>query len=248
MTSIYGRLAEVLRSDWQAKARAEQLPPPGDWTIWIYLAGRGAGKTRSGVEWIRSQIESGVKRVALVAPTAADCRDVIVEGESGILATSPDWARPTYEASKRRLTWPSGQIATMFSSEEPDRLRGPQHGAALCDELPAWNNVQETWDMLRFGMRLGKRPRTMITTTPRPIRILKEFVGRAGGDVVITRGRTSDNAANLPSAFLNEIASRYAGTRLGRQELDGDILDDVPGALCANCVDAEHAAKLRRME
>jgi phage terminase large subunit-like protein len=155
---------------------------------------------------------------------------VIVEGESGILATSPDWARPTYEASKRRLTWPGGQIATMFSSEEPDRLRGPQHGAALCDEFAAWNNVQDTWDMLQFGMRLGKRPRIMITTTPRPIKILKELVGHAGDDVVITRGRTSDNALNLPPAFLAEIASRYAGTRLGRQELDGDILDDVPGA------------------
>jgi phage terminase large subunit-like protein len=229
--TVYARLADALKNDWLAHARGEQLPPPGDWTIWIYLAGRGAGKTRSGVEWIRSQIESGVKRVALVAPTAADCRDVIVEGESGILATSPNWARPNYEASKRRLTWPSGQIATMFSSEEPDRLRGPQHGAALCDEFAAWNNVQETWDMLQFGMRLGKAPRTMITTTPRPIRILKELVARAGRDVVITRGTTASNAANLPPAFLNEIASRYSGTRLGRQELGGEILDDVPGAL-----------------
>jgi predicted phage terminase large subunit-like protein len=229
--TVYARLAEALQNDWLTMARSEQLPPPGDWSIWIYLAGRGAGKTRSGVEWVRGQIESGVKRVALVAPTAADCRDVIVEGESGILATSPNWARPTYEASKRRLTWPSGQIATMFSSEEPDRLRGPQHGAALCDEFAAWNNAQEVWDMLMFGMRLGKKPRIMITTTPRPIRILKELVGRVGDDVVITRGRTIDNAANLPPAFLNEIASRYSGTRLGRQELDGDILDDVPGAL-----------------
>jgi phage terminase large subunit-like protein len=114
--TVYARLAEALQNDWLTMARSEQLPPPGDWSIWLYLAGRGAGKTRSGVEWIRSQIESGVKRVALVAPTAADCRDVIVEGESGVLATSPNWARPTYEASKRRLTWPSGQIATMFSS------------------------------------------------------------------------------------------------------------------------------------
>jgi predicted phage terminase large subunit-like protein len=228
---IFARLASAIADDWRSLARPEQLPPPGDWTTWIYLAGRGAGKTRSGVEWVREQIESGVSRIALVAPTAADCRDVIVEGESGILATSPDWARPIYEPSKRRLTWPSGQIATMFSSEEPDRLRGPQHGAALCDEFAAWKNVQATWDMLMFGLRLGKRPRVMITTTPRPIKILKELVKREGKDVVITRGKTSDNAANLAPAFLNTIVKRYEGTRLGRQELDGQILEDVEGAL-----------------
>jgi predicted phage terminase large subunit-like protein len=156
---------------------------------------------------------------------------VVVEGESGILATSPDWARPIYEPSKRRLTWPSGQIATMFSSEEPDRLRGPQHGAALCDEFAAWKNVQDTWDMLIFGLRLGKRPRVMITTTPRPLKILKELVKREGKDVVITRGKTADNAANLAPAFLATIVKRYEGTRLGRQELDGQILEDIEGAL-----------------
>jgi phage terminase large subunit-like protein len=242
--SIFGRLAEALSDDWSAHARPEQLPPPGDWTIWLYLAGRGAGKTRSGVEWVRSQIEAGVSRLALIAPTAADCRDVLVEGESGILATSPDWSRPTWEPSKRRLTWPNGAIATLFSSEEPDRLRGPQFGAALCDEFAAWQNVQATWDMLQFGLRMGRRPRAMITTTPRPLKILKDLVARAGQDVVLTRGRTADNAANLAPTFLSAIVSRYEGTRLGRQELDGDILDDVPGTLWTReAIDATRPAK-----
>lgn len=229
--SIYGRFADALKNDWASIARPEQLPPAGDdWTIWIYLAGRGAGKTRSGVEWVRS-LKGTVSRIALVAPTAADCRDVLVEGESGILATSPNWDRPVWEPSKRRLTWSNGAIATLYSAEEPDRLRGPQHGAALCDEFAAWPNAQMTWDMLMFGLRLGKRPRVMITTTPRPIKVLKDLVSRAGRDLVLTRGKTSDNAANLAPTFLSAIVSRYAGTRLGRQELDGDILDDVPGAL-----------------
>ncbi|WP_091680865.1 DNA-packaging protein [Methylocapsa palsarum] len=229
---MFARLADALGDDWAAKARPEQLPPPGDdWTIWIYLAGRGAGKTRSGVEWVRAQVESGVSRIALIAPTAADSRDVLVEGESGILATSPSWNRPIWEPSKRRLTWPNGAIATTFSSEEPDRLRGPQHGAALCDEFAAWQNVEATWDMMMFGLRLGKRPRAMITTTPRPLKILKQLVARAGQDVVLTRGRTADNAANLAPTFLTAIVNRYEGTRLGRQELGGEILSDVQGAL-----------------
>jgi phage terminase large subunit-like protein len=243
-TSIFGRLAAAVGDDWAAKARPEQLPPPGDWTIWIYLAGRGAGKTRSGVEWVRSQIAAGVSRIALIAPTAADCRDVLVEGQSGILATSPEWDRPLWEPSKRRLTWSNGAIATLFSSEEPDRLRGPQFGAALCDEFAAWQNIQATWDMLQFGLRLGKRPRAMITTTPRPLKIIKNLIARAGQDVVLTRGKTADNAANLAPTFMNAIVSRYEGTRLGRQELDGAILDDVPGALWTReAIDATKAAK-----
>lgn len=170
-------------------------------------------------------------RIALVGPTAADVRDTMVGGESGLLAICPDSNRPAYEPSKRRLTWPNGVQATLFSSEEPDRLRGPQHGAAWADELGAWRNVNATWDMLQFGLRLGKRPRQVITTTPKPIKLLKELVKREGADVVVSRGRTRDNAANLAPSFLTQIVSRYQGTRLGRQELDAELLEDVQGAL-----------------
>lgn len=231
--TFFARLASSLADDWRARARPEQLPPDADWwSTWLILAGRGWGKTRTGSEWVRSLAEAAtVHRIALVGPTAADVRDVMVEGESGILAVCPSHNFPTYEPSKRRLTWPNGVQATMFSSEEPDRLRGPQHGAAWADELGAWRNVGDTWSMLQFGMRLGRRPRTLITTTPRPLPILRDLVGREGSDVYVTRGRTYDNAANLAPSFFSQIVKQYEGTRLGRQELDAEILSDTPGAL-----------------
>ncbi len=176
------------------------------------------------------QVAAGKQRIALVAATAADARDVMVEGSSGILATAPDWNRPIYEPSKRRLTWPSGAIATLFSADEPDRLRGPQHEVAWCDELGAWRYA-EAWDMLQMGLRIGKRPRVFISTTPRPIPLLKAILKREGEDVVVTRGRTYDNSANLAPSFLATIEAQYAGTRLGRQELDGELLTDTPGAM-----------------
>jgi predicted phage terminase large subunit-like protein len=148
-----------------------------------------------------------------------------------LLAIAPNSNRPIYEPSKRRLVWPNGVQATLFSSEEPDRLRGPQHGAAWLDELAAFRNVKDTWDNLQFGLRLGRRPRQLITTTPRPIKLLRELLKRDGADLVLTRGRTADNAANLPPAFFSEIVSRYQGTRLGRQELDAELLEDTVGAL-----------------
>ena len=168
-------------------------------------------------------------RIALVGPTAADCRDTMVEGSSGLLAIAPNSNRPVYEPSKRRLTWSNGVQAAMFSSEEPDRLRGPQHGAAWLDEMGAWQNLQSTWDMLQFGLRVGKRPRQVITTTPKPLKLLKELLKRE--DVAITRGRTMDNAENLAPSFLSQIVKRYEGTRLGRQELSAELLEDVQGAL-----------------
>jgi predicted phage terminase large subunit-like protein len=231
--SMFARLLEAASDHWAAKARPEQLPPPGEWwTIWLILAGRGFGKTRTGAEWVRSLAEaSTVGRIALVGPTASDVRDVMVEGESGIMAISPDHSRPTYEPSKRRLTWDNGVIATMFSSEEPDRLRGPQHGAAWCDEAAAWRNIQDTWSMLQFGMRLGKMPRTLITTTPKPVKLLRELLAREGQDVAVTRGSTYDNRANLAPAFFAQIVKSYEGTRLGRQELNAELLTDTPGAL-----------------
>lgn len=230
--SIFGKLAAALEDPWQATARPDQLPPAGDWLTWLILAGRGWGKSRTGAEWVRSLAEGAVaSRIALVGPTAADVRDTMVEGESGILAVASDHCRPIYQPSNRRLTWPNGVQATLFSSEEPERLRGPQHGAAWCDELGAWRNVTETWDQLQFGLRLGVRPRVVITTTPKPLKIIKELVKRDGADVHVTRGSTSDNASNLSPAFLSSIVGRYEGTRLGRQELNAEILDDVPGAL-----------------
>jgi phage terminase large subunit-like protein len=222
--------ADALEFDWSFWARTNQISPAGDWTTWLILAGRGFGKTRTGAEWVRAQAEGGIiKRIAIVAPTAADARKVCVEGESGILAISPSWFRPTYQPSQRQLTWPNGTIATLYSAEEPERLRGPQCDAAWCDELAAWAFARDTWDMLQFGLRLGDRPRQVVTTTPKPIPLLKELIARA--DAVITRGSTKENAGNLAPVFLRKIVDKYEGTRLGRQELDAEILDDNPNAL-----------------
>ncbi len=230
MTSPFASIADLLERDWKGLARPEQLAPPGDWSTWLILAGRGAGKTRTGAEWVRSLAEAAsVPRVALVSATAADCRDTMIEGESGLLAIAPNSNRPLYEPSKRRLTWPNGVIATMFSSEEPERLRGPQHGAAWLDELAAFRNLKDTWANLQFGLRLGKKPRQCITTTPKPLKLLKEIL--VSPHTVTTRGSTYDNAPNLAPSFLSQIVTRYEGTRLGRQELNAELLEDVPGAL-----------------
>jgi predicted phage terminase large subunit-like protein len=230
--SFAAQLADALENSWPAVARPNQLRPPGDWwQIWLLLAGRGFGKTRTLAEWVCEQAASGqASRIALVAATAADARDVLVEGESGILAVAPPWCRPIYEPSKRRLTWPNGVIATTFSAEEPDRLRGPQHDAAVCDELASWSHP-ETWDMLQFGLRLGRKPRCLIATTPRPTKLLRELLAREGHDVVVTRGSSYDNKANLAPAFFAQIVKKYEGTRLGRQELNAELLEDTPGAL-----------------
>lgn len=193
------------------------------------MAGRGWGKTRVGAEWVRKQVEkNGRRRIALVAPTAGDSRDTMVEGESGILAISPPWFRPKYEPSKRRLTWPNGARATLFSADEPGRLRGPQHDAAWCDELAAWR-YPEAWDQLMFGLRLGDRPQVVATTTPKPRKFLIDLAKEAGTHV--TRGSTYDNLQNLAPTFRETILKRYEGTNLGRQELMGELLEDLPGAL-----------------
>lgn len=231
------RLAELsnedlasLRYDWRFWARPNQLPPAGDWTTWLILAGRGFGKTRCGAEWVRQQAEQYPGcRIALVGLTAADCRDVIVEGESGILAVHSEGQRPLYESSKRRVTWPNGSIATLYNASEPDQLRGPQHHFALVDELAKFPAAQELWDQLAFGLRLGDHPRVMVTTTPRPIPIIKRLM--ALSNTIVTRGSTMDNRANLAPGAVDALIERYAGTRLGRQELDGEIVDEVVGAL-----------------
>lgn len=206
-----------------------QVPPAGDWRTWAVVAGRGAGKTRAGAEWVLSRVRAGDRRIALVAPTAADARDVMVEGDSGILAIAGAGERPLYEPSKRRLTWPNGALATTYSADEPERLRGPQHDAAWADEIGAWRYATEAWDMLMLGLRLGTDPRVVATTTPRPTPLVRMLLDAP--TTAVTRASTYANAANLAPQFLEQIIRRYEGTRLGRQEIAGELLTDVPGAL-----------------
>jgi phage terminase large subunit-like protein len=231
MNAFAGALAEQLTGSWRVLARPNQLPPAGDWDTWILLAGRGYGKTRVLSEQANAWAIGRVcKRMAIVAATAADARDVMIEGESGILACAPAWCRPHYEATRRRVVWPNGAMAYSYSAEEPDRLRGPQHDGALCDELASWRDPS-TWDMLQFGLRLGKHPRTVIATTPRPTKLVRNLLMREGQGVVVTRGSTFENRANLAPGFFQSVVARYEGTRLGRQELEAELLTDIPGAL-----------------
>jgi phage terminase large subunit-like protein len=219
----------LLLHDWPLWARAKQLPPEGDWRVWLILAGRGFGKTRTGAEWVRALAETGrAGRIALVGETAGDARDVMVEGESGLLACCPPWGRPLYEPSKRRVTWANGAMATCFSADDPDQLRGPQFDAAWADEIAKWR-YEAAWDNLMLGLRLGADPRCVATTTPKPRAWLSRLM--ADPRTVLTRGGTRENATNLAPAFLDQILTRYDGTRLGRQEIEGEYLVDVPGAL-----------------
>lgn len=223
--------AVVLNYLWTFWARDDQLPPTDeDWTTWLILAGRGFGKTRSGAEWVRNLEASGLYgRIGLVAEDAGDARDVMIEGESGILAVCPPWNKPRWNPSKKRLTWDSGAIATLYSAEDPESLRGPQFDAAWLDELAKWQYQQDTYDMLQFGLRLGRRPLQCITTTPRPTKLLKQIMRESG--TRITGGSTYENLANLAPTFRDKIISRYEGTRLGRQELYAEVLGDNPDAL-----------------
>jgi len=223
----------MLRYKWSFWAREKQVAPSGDWFIWLVQAGRGFGKSRAGAEWVRSKVETGkARRIALVGRTAADVRDVMVRGESGILACSPPEFRPEYEPSKRLLTWSNGAIATCYSADEPDLLRGPEHDCAWADEIASWQRP-ETWDMLLLGLRLGEQPQVVATTTPKPVKLIRALVEKARKDnsVIITRGSTHENSANLAASFLEQVVDAYHGTRLGRQEIDGELLEDVVGAL-----------------
>jgi phage terminase large subunit-like protein len=225
----------ALQYKWEFWGRKGQIAPPGDWTYWLLLAGRGYGKTRVGAEWVRAVAEAGqVSRIALVAPTNADIRGVMLEGESGLMSISPNWFMPKYEPSKARVIWPNGCIAGLYSAEEPERLRGPQCGAFWCDEIGAWKNMQSTWDNLQFGFRLGRKPQGVITTTPRPVEVVRDIIKmEKDGTCVITRGSTYENRSNLATPFFKTIVTSYEGTRLGRQELDGEMLEDNPNALFA---------------
>ncbi|MDC1229507.1 terminase family protein [Octadecabacter sp.] len=213
-----------------------QLAPKGDWRTWVILGGRGAGKTRAGAEWVRSMVEGprprdgGVaKRFGLIGETMEQAREVMVFGESGILACSPPDRKPVWISGRKMLVWPSGAEARLYSAFDPERLRGPQFDAVWADELAKWPRAQETWDMMQFGLRLGKKPRACVTTTPRNVAILKDVLGR--DSTVQTHAATDANRAYLADSFLAEVQERYAGTRLGRQELDGMLLSDVDGAL-----------------
>jgi phage terminase large subunit-like protein len=235
-----------LNSDFIALAHAHQEPPlyantggapaAKPWTTWLMLGGRGAGKTRLGAEWVRAlahgaapYAESRAERIALVGETAHDAREVMIEGPSGILRSSPRGERPVWLPTRRRLEWPNGAVAQAFSADDPEQLRGPQFDAAWCDELAKWRQPDAAFDMLQFGLRLGPRPRQLITTTPRPIALIKRLL--ADPRTAVTRAATQANAAYLSPKFLDEVLARYAGTRLGRQEIDGEIIEDRADAL-----------------
>lgn len=217
-------------------ALPHQLPPEGQWRSWVILGGRGAGKTRAGAEWVRSQVEGSrpmdvgrARRVALVGETFDQAREVMVFGESGILACSPPDRRPRWEATRRRLVWPNGAVAQVFSAHEPEALRGPQFDAAWVDELAKWKKGQDTWDMLQFGLRLGVNPQQVVTTTPKNVGVLRNLLDAPS--TVSTHAPTEANRAYLAASFLEEVRTRYGGTRQGRQELDGLMLEDAEGAL-----------------
>jgi phage terminase large subunit-like protein len=213
--------------EWKHLARPEQLAPPGDWLTWLILAGRGWGKTRTGAEWVQANVHR-YGRWILAGRTSGDLRDIMVEGESGILRIARDPLRPSYEPSKRRLTWPNGAVAVLRSADEPEGFRGLQGEAAWVDELAAWEHP-EAWEQLQLGIRLGEQPRQVVTTTPRPTPLIRELLADTG--TIATRGSTYDNRDNLSPKFFRDIVSRYEGTRMGRQELHAEILDDLPGAL-----------------
>jgi phage terminase large subunit-like protein len=222
---------EYLARWWPFFARPDQLPPDGDWLVWLMLGGRGAGKTRAGAEWVRGLAlgrwpfaETPVGRIALVGETFADVREVMIEGVSGLLSIHERRERPEWQPSRRRVVWPNGSVAHAFSSEDPESLRGPQFAAAWADELAKWRHAEATWDMLQFGLRLGDHPRQMVTTTPRPVPLLRRLV--ADATTAVSHATTRMNRMNLSPAFLTRVVGRYAGTRLGRQELEGEMIED----------------------
>ncbi len=232
---VIGELSErdatALLYDWEFWARPAQLAPPGDWVNWLILAGRGFGKTRVGAEQVRRWTKE-FPIVNLIGPTAADVRDIMVQGigaGSAIMEVCPRNEAPVYEKSNRRLVWPNGAVSFLFSAEEPERLRGPQHMKLWCDEIAAWRNPEACWEQAEFGLRLGAKPQTVITTTPKPTKLIKLLAHSKSTH--LTQGTTYDNRSNLAPAFLKTIIAKYEGTRLGRQELNAEIIEDRPGAL-----------------
>lgn len=221
-----------LLTDWAFQGRVSQQPPAGDWRTWLMMGGRGSGKTRAGAEWVQALVKAAGPRsdlrIALVAETLGDAREVMIDGVSGICRVARGMV-PEFEVTRRRLVWPNGAMAQVFSSEDPESLRGPQFHYAWCDELAKWRHAEETFDMLQFGLRLGDDPRQIVTTTPRPVPILKRLMADPG--TRLTRMKTEENSANLAPGFLAALADRYGGSRLGRQELDGELMEDRDDAL-----------------
>ncbi len=222
---------ETLNSYWEVFAHRHQHAPAGDWTTWLLLGGRGAGKTRAGALWVKNLAQAGpaLGPIALVGETEHDVREVMIEGVSGLLAAHAPQERPAWIPSRRRVEWSNGAFAQAFSAEDPESPRGPQFAAAWCDELAKWRHAEATFDMLQFGLRLGERPRQVITTTPRPIALIRRLI--KDSTTVVTRAGTRTNAYHLAPAFLGAVVARYHGTRLGRQELDGEIIEERADAL-----------------
>ena len=237
VAALSGQERRAFAHAWPLFARAEQLPPAGDWRVWLICAGRGFGKTRAGAEWVRATVRGNPDaRIALVAGSIGEARAVMVEGESGILSVSRPDGLPRFEPSLRRLVWPNGAQAFLYSAAEPESLRGPQHSHAWCDEIAKWDNAASravrAWDNLLLGLRLGRDTRVLATSTPRAVPLIARLFGEeGGGGVAITRGATWDNADNLPASFLQAMRRNFDGTTLGRQELDGVLLQEVDGAL-----------------
>ena len=230
MSSLTDREIQELKWDWDFWARPNQLAPEGNWNTWLVMAGRGFGKTRMGAEWVRQKAHDNPGcRIALVAETAADARDVMIKGDSGLLNCDPTLTEDSWSPTNRCLSWPNGSKAYTYNGTTPDQLRGPQHHFAWVDELAKFEYMQDAWDQTQFGLRLGIHPQCLVTTTPRPLPVIKKLV--ADPDTFVTRGSTLDNQANLASNTIKQLYDRYGGTRLGRQELEGEILGDIPGAL-----------------
>lgn len=220
--------AEAILYDWDGTwARPDQRMPSGAWRVWLIMAGRGWGKSRCGSECVRQWVRD-YALVNIIGATADDVRQIMVEGESGLLAICPDHERPEYRPAIRRLDWPNGAKTLLFSADEPERLRGKQSMKLWMDEIASWRRP-EAYDQAMLGLRLGDNPQAVVTTTPRPVRLVRELL--ASSTTHVTRGSTYDNARNLAPAFLEQIISKYEGTRIGRQELLAELLDDVPGAL-----------------
>jgi len=228
---------DALHHHWPVWARPQQLAPPGDWRIWLVCAGRGFGKTRAGAEWVKQVARDNPHaRIALVGASMAEVRAIMIEGESGLLENCANSERPRFEPSRHQITFTSGAQATIYSAAEPESLRGPQHSHAWCDEIAKWDNASDramrAWDNLQMGMRLSKKPRTLATTTPRNVALMHRLLkGEESGDVAVTHGTTFDNAGNLPAAYLEAMRHDFGDTRLGRQELHGEMLSDIDGAL-----------------
>ena len=238
LSQLSPKQLESLHHDWSFWARPEQVEPKGDWNTWFINAGRGFGKTRAGVEWVREQVKKGHKRIAAVAATNSDIERVMVKGESGFLSVcwsgdktykGKEMGYPEWSPTKRTLTWANGAKVEFYSAEEPERLRGPQFSAAWCDELAAWNKDIDTWDMLQFCLRLGKHPKVCVTTTPKPTKLVRQLTKDPSTHV--TTGSTFDNSANLADTYLKAVKDQYEGTRLGRQELYAEVMEEAEGAL-----------------